>query len=219
MKDVLEPKAWRKFPLAQFRAVDETLCNLIDYVLAGVGLLILSPFFLVLALIVKLDSPGPILYRRRVMGRNGAQFDAYKFRTMLVDGDAVLAANPELKAQWLRDQKLKDDPRITRCGQWMRKLSLDELPQLLNVLRGQMSVVGPRMISPPELSYYGDLAGELLKVKPGITGIWQVSGRSDLDRNERVRLDMQYVRTRTWWLNVQLILMTIPAALKGSGAY
>jgi len=219
MKDVLEPKAMRRIPIAQFRTVDETLCNLIDYVLAGVGLFVLSPFFLVLALIVKLDSPGPILYRRRVMGRNGTQFDAYKFRTMRVDGDAFLAANPELKALWLRDQKLKDDPRITRCGQWMRKLSLDELPQLLNVLRGQMSIVGPRMITPPELVYYGDMADELLKVKPGLTGIWQVSGRSDLDRSERVRLDMQYVRTRTWWLNVQLILMTIPTALKGSGAY
>jgi lipopolysaccharide/colanic/teichoic acid biosynthesis glycosyltransferase len=219
MKEVLEPKVWRKSPITQFKAVDDTLCDLIDYVLAGAGLLILSPLFLILSLIVKLDSPGPIFYRRRVMGRNGTQFDAFKFRTMRIDGDELLAANPELKAQWLRDQKLKDDPRITRCGLWMRKLSLDELPQLLNVLRGQMSVVGPRMITFPELSYYGELTDELLSVKPGLTGIWQVSGRSDLDRNERVRLDMQYVRRRTWWLNVQLILMTIPAAMKGSGAY
>jgi lipopolysaccharide/colanic/teichoic acid biosynthesis glycosyltransferase len=219
MKDVVQPNGWRKITFAQFKAVDEALCSLIDYVLACAGLLMLSPLFLVLGVVVKLDSPGPILYRRRVMGRNGTQFDAFKFRTMLVDGDAVLEANPELKAEWLRDQKLKDDPRITHCGRWMRKLSLDELPQLFNVLRGQMSLVGPRMISPPELGYYGDLASELLTVKPGITGLWQVSGRSDLDRNERVRLDMQYVRNRTWWLNMQLILMTIPAALKGSGAY
>jgi lipopolysaccharide/colanic/teichoic acid biosynthesis glycosyltransferase len=219
MKDVVQPNGWRKITFAQFKVVDEALCSLIDYVLACAGLLLLSPLFLVLAVVVKLDSPGPILYRRRVMGRNGTQFDAFKFRTMLVDGDAVLEANPELKAEWLRDQKLKVDPRITHCGRWMRKLSLDELPQLFNVLRGQMSLVGPRMISPPELGYYGDLASELLTVKPGITGLWQVSGRSDLDRNERVRLDMQYVRNRTWWLNMQLILMTIPAALKGSGAY
>jgi lipopolysaccharide/colanic/teichoic acid biosynthesis glycosyltransferase len=219
MKDVLEPKVWRRFPVTQFKAVDDALCNLIDYVLAGVGLLVLSPFFIILAIIVRLDSPGPIFYRRRVMGRNGRQFDAFKFRTMRVNGDAILEANPALKDQWLRDQKLKDDPRITHCGQWMRKLSLDELPQLLNVLRGEMSIVGPRMMTLPELRYYGEQVKELLTVKPGITGLWQVSGRSDLDRNERVRMDMQYVHMRTWWLNIVLILMTIPAALKGSGAY
>jgi lipopolysaccharide/colanic/teichoic acid biosynthesis glycosyltransferase len=172
-----------------------------------------------LALIVKLDSPGPVLYRRRVMGRGGSQFDAFKFRTMVVNGDAMLDAHPELKAEWLRDQKLKIDPRVTRCGRWMRKLSFDELPQLFNVLLGQMSLVGPRMISPPELSNYGEFTAELLTVKPGITGIWQISGRSDLHRSERVRLDIQYVRTSTWWLNVKLILMTVPAVLRGAGAY
>jgi lipopolysaccharide/colanic/teichoic acid biosynthesis glycosyltransferase len=195
------------------------LCNLVDYALAGCGILLLSPLFLALALIVKLDSPGPVLYRRRVMGRGGSQFDAFKFRTMVVNGDAVLDAHPELKAEWLRDQKLKNDPRITRCGRWMRKLSLDELPQLFNVMLGQMSLVGPRMISPPELSNYGEYTAELLTVKPGITGIWQISGRSDLHRSERVRLDIQYIRSRTWWLNVKLILMTVPAVLRGAGAY
>ena len=219
MKDILESKVRQKVPAPQSKILDERLCNLIDYSLASVGVLLLTPLFVILALIVKLDSPGPVLYRRRVMGRGGTQFDAFKFRTMLVNDDAVLNAHPELKAQWLRDQKLKDDPRITRCGRWMRKLSLDELPQLFNVLLGQMSLVGPRMISPPELATYGDHAVELLTVKPGITGLWQVSGRSDLDRGERVRLDMQYVRSRTWLMNIYLILVTVPTVLRGAGAY
>jgi lipopolysaccharide/colanic/teichoic acid biosynthesis glycosyltransferase len=219
MNSELHSRKWRLPSRSWFRASDEHLCSLLDYVLACSAILVLSPILIALFCIVKLDSPGPVLYRRRVMGRSGSQFDAFKFRTMVVNGDEVLNAHPELKAEWLRDQKLKNDPRITRCGRWMRKLSLDELPQFFNVLLGQMSLVGPRMISPPELSNYGELASELLSVKPGITGIWQVSGRSDLRRNERIRLDIQYVRTRTWWLNIKLILMTIPAVLKGAGAY
>ena len=191
----------------------------LDYLLACVALLILSPLLLVLALIVKLDSPGPVLYRRRVMGRGGGQFDALKFRTMVTNGDAVLAAHPELYALWLQEQKLKDDPRVTRSGRWLRKLSLDELPQLLNVLAGEMSLVGPRMITPSELVRYGDHASELLTVRPGLTGLWQVSGRADLERGDRVRLDLQYVRTRSVWMDVRLLLATMPAVIRGRGAY
>ena len=198
---------------------DLLLKTLLDLILTGLGVIVLSPVFLILALIVRFDSPGPVLYRRRVMGRGGTQFNAFKFRTMRVDGDAILAASPALQAALQRDQKLKNDPRVTRSGRWMRKTSLDELPQLLNVLRGQMSLVGPRMISPPELARYGECAAELLTVKPGITGLWQVSGRSDLPRDDRVRLDMHYVRTRTIAMDVKLLLMTIPALLRGRGAY
>ena len=190
-----------------------------DYGLAALGLLLVSPLLLILALIVKLDSPGPVFHRRRVMGKGGTQFDAFKLRTMRIDGDAILRAHPELQAALARDQKLKDDPRITRCGRWMRKLSLDELPQLINVLRGEMSLVGPRMISPPELARYGEHADELLRAKPGITGLWQVSGRSDLPRDDRVRLDLQYVRTRTDWLDIKLLALTVPTLLRARGAY
>jgi lipopolysaccharide/colanic/teichoic acid biosynthesis glycosyltransferase len=198
---------------------DQFLKSLMDYCFTVVGLILLSPLLLALALIVKLDSPGPVFHRRRVMGKGGTQFDAFKFRTMYVNGDAILAANPQLKAQLEQDHKLADDPRVTRCGVWMRKLSLDELPQLFNVLKGQMSLVGPRMISPKELDRYGDNAAELLTVKPGITGLWQISGRSDLAPGERVRLDMQFIRTRNAWSDLKLLLMTVPAVLRGRGAY
>ena len=200
-------------------ARDETLKAIMDFSLTVIGLVLISPLLLMLAVIVKLDSPGPVLYRRRVMGRGGTQFDAFKFRTMLVNGDEVLAAHPELRAEWEREQKLKDDPRITRSGQWMRKLSLDELPQLFNVLRGQMSLVGPRMIAPVELARYGNDAMELLTVKPGITGLWQVSGRSDLGYADRARLDMEYVRTRSFWLDLKLLLLTLPTVIMKKGAY
>jgi len=198
---------------------DETLKSITDFSLTVIGLVLISPLLLVLAVIVKLDSPGPALYRRRVMGRGGTQFDAFKFRTMLVNGDEILAAHPELQAEWERAQKLKDDPRVTRSGRWLRKLSLDELPQLFNVLGGQMSLVGPRMIASVELARYGDDATELLTVKPGITGLWQVSGRSDLGYADRARLDMEYVRTRSFWLDLKLLLLTLPTVIMKKGAY
>jgi len=200
-------------------ARDEMLKAIMDFSLTVIGLALISPLLLILAVIVKLDSPGPVLYRRRVMGRGGTQFDAFKFRTMLVNGDEILAAHPELRAEWEREQKLKDDPRITRSGQWLRKLSLDELPQLFNVLRGQMSLVGPRMIAPVEVTRYGNDVAELLTVKPGLTGLWQVSGRSDLGYADRARLDMEYVRTRSFWLDLKLLLLTLPTVLLKKGAY
>ncbi len=201
------------------KSLDEALKSVLDVGIALAALILLSPLFLTLAVIVKLDSPGPALYRRRVMARGGGQFDAWKFRTMVINGDAILAANPELKAEWEREQKLKNDPRITRCGRWMRKLSLDELPQLLNVVAGQMSLVGPRMIVPMELARYGEHAGELLTVRPGITGLWQVSGRSNITGEDRVQLDMQYIRSRSVWLDIKLIVLTVPAMLMQRGAY
>lgn len=191
----------------------------LDVGVSGLGLLALAPVLAALAVMVKLDSRGPALFRRRVMARGGGQFDALKFRTMIVDGDAVLAARPDLRDVLSREQKLRDDPRVTRIGAWMRRASLDELPQLWNVLRGQMSLVGPRMISPPELAQYGDAAGELLSVRPGITGLWQVSGRSSLRRDDRVRLDLEYVRARSLGLDLRLLARTIPAVLSGRGAH
>jgi lipopolysaccharide/colanic/teichoic acid biosynthesis glycosyltransferase len=206
-------------PRASQNKWDETLKTILDYFLTVLGLMLISPILLLLALIVKLDSPGPVLYRRRVMGRGGTQFDAWKFRTMVVNGDEILAVHPDLKAIWERDQKLENDPRVTRSGSWMRKLSLDELPQLFNVLRGQMSLVGPRMFAPVEQVRYGDHAPEILTAKPGITGLWQVSGRSDLAYEDRARLDLEYVRTRSFWLDLKLLVLTLPTVLKKKGAY
>jgi lipopolysaccharide/colanic/teichoic acid biosynthesis glycosyltransferase len=206
-------------PASRRHASGESVKRILDLLLAGAAILVLSPMLLLLALIVRMDSRGPVLHRRRVMGRDGAQFDAFKLRTMHVDGDTILARHPELRDALARDHKLSNDPRITRCGVWMRKFSFDELPQLFNVCRGEMSLVGPRMISPPELQRYGDNAAELLSVRPGITGLWQVSGRSSLAPEDRVRLDLSYVRTQSIGMDIALLFKTIPAVLRGRGAY
>jgi lipopolysaccharide/colanic/teichoic acid biosynthesis glycosyltransferase len=139
---------------------------------------------------------------------------------MHVNGNEILEQHPELKLELEKNQKLKNDPRITRVGRFLRRTSLDELPQLINVLLGQMSLVGPRMISPAEHSRYGRMKFNLLTVKPGMTGLWQVSGRSDLSYEERVRLDMFYIRNYSIWMDIQiLVFQTLPAVVKGRGAY
>jgi exopolysaccharide biosynthesis polyprenyl glycosylphosphotransferase len=199
--------------------IDVLLKLILDYALTLPGLILISPMLLLIALAVRFDSPGPIIHRRRVMGVNGRQFDAFKFRTMHVNGDELLKAYPELQAELALNHKLKDDPRVTRMGRILRKYSLDELPQLFNVLTRDMSLVGPRMISPAEMEKYDQWGINLLTVKPGITGLWQVSGRSDVSYEERVRLDMYYVRNWTIWLDIQLLLETLPAVMKGHGAY
>ena len=153
------------------------------------------------------------------MGLNGMQFDAFKFRTMHTNGRQLLNHHPEQLQKLQQEFKLKDDPRITNVGRWLRRTSLDELPQLFNVLKREMSLVGPRIISPPEMEKYGDWDLNLLTVQPGITGLWQVSGRSDLSYDERVRLDMYYIRNWTIWSDIQILWQTIPAVIKGRGAY
>jgi exopolysaccharide biosynthesis polyprenyl glycosylphosphotransferase len=198
---------------------DEGLKLLVDYGLAIPALILTAPLMLVIAIAIKLDSKGPVIHRRRVMGVNGTQFDAFKFRTMVVDGDRLIDNSPELKAELAANHKLKDDPRVTRLGRFLRKFSLDELPQLINVLRHEMSMVGPRMISPEEMEKYRQWGTNLLTIRPGITGLWQVSGRSDTSYEERVRLDMYYIRNWTVWLDLQLLMRTIPVAIKGKGAY
>jgi exopolysaccharide biosynthesis polyprenyl glycosylphosphotransferase len=220
----LQVKEFAYVPLVGINKVrmtgmDRILKLILDYSLAIPGVIIALPVFALIGLAIKLDSPGPVFHRRRVMGVNGRQFDAFKFRTMYINGDEILEKRPELKAELAREHKLKDDPRVTRVGALLRKTSLDELPQAFNVLRGEMSVVGPRMISPPEMNMYKQWSQNLLTVKPGITGVWQVSGRSDVTYQERVRLDMYYIRNWSIWLDLQLLLQTIPAVLFRRGAY
>lgn len=199
--------------------LDVVLKTLMDYVLAGLAIIALLPLFALIALWVKLDSPGPIIYRRRVVGAGGKLFDAFKFRTMVVNGDEILRQHPELERELRETGKLKNDPRITRAGRFLRRTSLDELPQLFNVLRGEMSLVGPRMITAEEISHYGRRYLSLLAVKPGITGLWQVSGRSNIPYPERVRLDLHYIRNYSIWLDLWLLYQTIPAVLRKQGAY
>jgi lipopolysaccharide/colanic/teichoic acid biosynthesis glycosyltransferase len=199
--------------------VDKLMKSMLDYLLAMASLIAFSPLLLTIALLVKTSSPGPILHKRLVMGLNGRKFYALKFRTMVVEGDQVLKKHPELHEELRRNHKLKNDPRVTKVGAFLRRYSLDELPQLLNVLKRDMSMVGPRMISPEEVSMYKQFDMNLLTVLPGITGLWQVSGRSDISYDERVRLDMYYIRNWSIWLDLQLLFQTIPAVLASRGAY
>jgi lipopolysaccharide/colanic/teichoic acid biosynthesis glycosyltransferase len=191
----------------------------LDYIIVIPGILFLLPLFALLALAVRLDSPGPIIHRRRVLGKDGRVFHAYKFRTMYVNGDEILNRYPELKAELAENHKLKNDPRITRIGSILRKFSLDELPQLFNIAKQDMSLVGPRIIAPNEITKYGEWGETLLTVMPGLTGLWQVSGRSNTTYDDRVQLDMTYIHNYSLWLDIKIILKTVPAVLKGEGAY
>jgi exopolysaccharide biosynthesis polyprenyl glycosylphosphotransferase len=199
--------------------MDALMKTTMDFCGALVGVVVLTPIFLLISILVRRDSPGPAIYRRRVVGLAGRRFDAYKFRTMMVNAEDYLRTHPELYEQWEKNGKVADDPRITRVGRFLRRYSLDELPQLFNVLKGQMSLVGPRMITPEETRHFGRWRHNLLTVKPGLTGLWQVSGRSDLSYDERVHLDMQYIRNYTVWTDVKLMLNTVWTVLAGRGAY
>jgi exopolysaccharide biosynthesis polyprenyl glycosylphosphotransferase len=192
---------------------------LLDYGLTIPVLVLTLPILLIISIAIKIDSPGPIIFRRRVMGLNGIQFNAFKFRTMCLEANEILNEHPDLQAELAENFKLKDDPRVTRVGAFLRKWSLDELPQLINVIFGQMSLVGPRMISPPEMEKYGHWGMNLLTVRPGITGMWQVSGRSDVTYEDRVRLDMYYIRNWTVWLDIFLLYKTPLAVIQKKGAY
>lgn len=189
-----------------------------DIGLAGLACLVLLPVFAVIAVAIKLSSRGPVFHRRRVVGRGGQPFDAFKFRTMRPDADAMLDGMPELKLQYTANYKLMDDPRRTAIGSVLRKYSLDELPQLFNVMRGEMSLVGPRIVTAPELEKYGDYADVLLTVRPALTGLWQVSGRNNLSYAERVNLDMYYIQNWSLWLDAQILCRTPLVVLKSEGA-
>ena len=188
------------------------------------ALIVGAPVFLTIALLVRLSSKGPIFYSHQRVGRGGRMFPCYKFRTMHPDGaerlGEILKTNPTLREEWERTQKLKNDPRITPIGLLLRKLSLDELPQFWNVLRGDLSVVGPRPVVQEELEkHFGSKASGILSIRPGLTGIWQTSGRNNTTYEERIALDEQYVARRSLWLDLWLIAKTIPAMLFSRGAY
>jgi len=195
----------------------------IDLVAATIGGIVLLPLFFYLAVAVKMSSRGPILYGHERIGRNGRRFKAWKFRTMFQNANVVLEHyledHPEMLEEWQADHKLRFDPRITRIGRFLRKTSLDELPQLWNVIRGEMSLVGPRPIVLAEIEKYGAYYGLYTMVKPGITGLWQVSGRNNTTYDERVQLDAYYVRNWSPWMDLYLLLRTIRIVLFAKGAY
>ena len=197
--------------------------RIFDVVFATVGLILLSPMLLIVAALIKSDG-GSVFFSQRRAGFKGRTFGCLKFRSMCTDADDVLerllASDDKLRKEYLDTQKLKDDPRITKIGKIIRKYSIDELPQLFNVLLGQMSLVGPRPVRPDELlSHYGESADLYKSSPPGITGLWQVSGRNDLDYQTRVRLDAWYVQNKNFWGDLKLIGKTVGVILKGDGAY
>src|SRR5216683_2827029 len=194
------------------------LKDCIDRVGAGLLIVVLAPVMLLVCVLVLLDDGWPVIYRRRVVGQAG-EFDAYKFRSMRKDAGAILAENPDLRGEFERNFKLKEDPRKTAVGKMLRKLSLDELPQLFNVLKGQMSLVGPRMISPAELEKYGSHKELLLTVKPGLTGYWQVNGRQEVNYEERVGMDLHYINNWSLAMDLKILFKTPYAVLKRKGAY
>lgn len=187
------------------------------------GIAVLSPLFLMLVLLVKCADGGRVIYGHRRIGRNGKVFRCLKFRTMVENGDEVLAAhlagNPRDREEWAATRKLHHDPRVTRVGAVLRRLSLDELPQIFNILRGEMSFVGPRPVVRDELLMYGTSASFYLKSRPGLTGLWQVRGRNDVSYRTRVAFDRHYVRNWSFAFDLKILLWTVPAVLSSRGSY
>jgi exopolysaccharide production protein ExoY len=192
--------------------------RLVDVVVASTALILVSPVLLLIPLLIKLTTGGSVFFVHRRVGFNGRTFNCYKFRTMMPDAEEVLqrylSTDPQAAQEWTANQKLKHDPRILFFGKMLRKSSLDELPQLFNILRGDMSCVGPRPVVADELRRYGSASSEYLKARPGLTGLWQINGRSTTEYSYRVLLDTQYVQTWSLARDVWIMLRTIPAMMR-----
>jgi len=210
---------WKRFAWKSVVAGALFLKRALDIVGSCAALIVFSPIFLTISLLVKIDG-GPIIYAQKRIGRNGREFRMFKFRSMVVNADALIK---DLMAKNDRGTsitfKMKDDPRMTKIGKWLRKLSLDELPQFVNVLLGDMSLVGPRPCLPREVVHYSLEQRRRLDVMPGITGLWQISGRADIGFEGQLRLDSTYLESQTFWGDVKILLKTVPAVLFGKGAY
>ncbi len=208
---------WRRRP--SLRRLIKRAFDVFGAIVLG---LVFLPLMLVITLLLR-NEGGAVIYRHRRVGRDGRSFDCLKFRSMVPDAERelreLLERRPELKEEWLRDHKLRDDPRITAIGRFLRRTSLDELPQIWNVLRGDMSLVGPRPIVREELIRYGRCLPLYLSARPGITGLWQVTGRNDTDYRRRVAIDVYYIRSRSAMLDLYILFKTTGVILRGGGAY
>jgi len=197
--------------------------RVLDILISSSALLAFAPLFLLIALLLKVTDRGPVLYRQPRVGFLSSAFGCFKFRTMVMDGDAVLARHfrddPDAAREWAETRKLKRDPRVTAVGQVLRQMSLDELPQLWNVLRGDMSIVGPRPVVIEEITMYGSSAGHYLLTRPGLTGAWQVNGRNDVSYERRVSLDRDYVENWSFWKDIKIIVKTVPVVFAAKGTY
>lgn len=197
----------------------EFIKRVFDIVSSIMALIVFSPIILILIIIVRLDSKGPVFFGHKRIGYNGKTISIYKFRSMVENAEEILRNfTPEQKAEFEKNFKLDDDPRITKIGNFLRKTSLDELPQLINIIKGDMSVIGPRPIVQREVEKYGEYADKLFSVKPGLTGYWQANGRSDTTYEERVQMDMYYIDNRSIWLDIKILFKTVISVIKKEGA-
>ncbi len=205
------------------KKVSVALKRTLDIFLLLVSAPITLPLTIIVAILVKITSKGPAFYGHTRVGKNGREFKCWKFRSMVIDADKqlekILAENPEMRAEWEKDRKFTNDPRITKIGKILRKTSIDEIPQFFNILIGEMSFIGPRPVTKPELEKYGDKASFILSVQPGLSGMWQISGRSDTGYEERITLDSYYIQNWSVWLDLWIIIKTIYVVIKGKGAY
>ena len=190
-----------------------------DLILSFIGLILLIPVFLILAILVKLDSKGPVFYAHTRKGKNRSDIKIYKFRTMYSNSDEIFESfSDEQKEEYYKNFKLDNDPRVTKVGDFLRRTSLDEIPQLINVLKGDLSLVGPRPIVEKEMCKYGQYADKLFSVIPGITGYWQSHGRSDTSYEERIEMDMYYIDNRSILLDIKIMFKTVISVIKKEGA-
>lgn len=193
--------------------------RLIDIIGSLIGIILLSPIYIIIAILIKFDSPGKIVFGHTRKGKGGKDIKVYKFRTMYSNANEIFESfTSEQKEEYYKNFKLDNDPRVTKLGGFLRKTSLDELPQLFNILKGDMTIVGPRPIVTDELDFYGEYEDYYKAVKPGLTGLWQVNGRSDTTYEERVSFDMEYVTTRNTFKDLYIIFMTVVKVLKREGA-
>lgn len=193
--------------------------KVIDIILSIMSLVIILPLIFLIAILIKIDSRGPIIYKQKRLGRNGKLFTIYKFRTMVINADEVMKNFTEdQKREFQQFFKLKNDPRITRIGNILRKTSLDELPQIFNIIRGDMSIIGPRPVVENEICKYGDLGSKYLSVKPGLTGWWACNGRSITTYEDRIDLEMYYIDNLSFKLDFKCFIKTVSAILKKEGA-
>ncbi len=206
-----------------FVAADPIALRIFDVVVAAVLLVVFLPVMVIIATAVFVANPGPVFFSQQRVGRDGGRFWCYKFRTMATDAearlDALIARDPEARAEWNSDHKLREDPRIVGIGKFLRKSSLDELPQLWNVIKGDMSLVGPRPIVEAEMARYGKYFVHYCAVRPGITGLWQVNGRNDVSYRRRVACDVIYARSCRVTDNIRILLLTVPRVLTSRGTY
>lgn len=201
------------------RRLLSVLLRTLDILLSAILLLLLLPLFLVIVALIRLDSPGPVLFRQTRVGREGRQFAFYKFRSMVTSAEAQRAALIALNERSGPVFKMRQDPRVTRTGRFLRRTSLDELPQILNIIRGDMSFVGPRPALPSEVARYTPRQRQRLGVTPGLTGLWQVSGRASLSFEHSIELDLHYIECQSLWMYLRILFLTIPAVVTGRGAY